>query len=60
LIDDLRFAIDVMEDRSHLGLNPERAASLEALMVHRISEAENAIKPRPAKATPIIEKTKLM
>ena len=60
LINDLRFAIEVMEDRSHLGLNPERAASLKALMEHRISEAQNAIRFQPAKVMPIIEKTKLM
>jgi hypothetical protein len=42
LIDDLRFALEVMEDRSHLGLNAERAATLKALMEHRISEAEQA------------------
>ena len=42
LINNLRFALEVMEDRSHLGLNAERAATLKALMEHRISEAEQA------------------
>ncbi|HEY6487641.1 MAG: hypothetical protein WCC26_01275 [Terracidiphilus sp.] len=42
LINDLRFALEVMEDRSHLGLNHERAATLKALMERRISEAEQA------------------
>lgn len=42
LITDLRFALEVMEDRSHLGLNHERAATLKALMERRISEAEHA------------------
>lgn len=45
LINDLRFALEVMEDRSHLGLNNERAAALRALMERRISEAERAPGP---------------
>lgn len=49
-----------MEDRTHLGLNAERAAKLKALMEHRISEAQNAMKPGPAKVMPRIEKKKLM
>ncbi|HLY42441.1 MAG TPA: hypothetical protein VKR52_14600 [Terracidiphilus sp.] len=60
LINDLRFAIEVMEDRSHLGLNAERAATLKALMERRIYAAQNAIKPSARVTKPIIEKTKLM
>jgi hypothetical protein len=43
LIKDLRFALEVMEDRSHLGLGAERAAKLRTLMQRRISAAEEAL-----------------
>jgi hypothetical protein len=38
IMNDLRFALEVMEDRSHLGLNAERAGNLRALIQRRISE----------------------
>jgi hypothetical protein len=40
LINDLRFALEVMEDHSHLGLNAERAAKLRTMMQRRISAAD--------------------
>jgi hypothetical protein len=43
LINDLRFALEVMEDCSHLGLNDERAGKLKTLMEHRILEAEKTL-----------------
>jgi hypothetical protein len=50
-IEDLRFALEVMEDRSHLGLNAERAAKLRNLMHRRISVAEEALAKNPARIT---------
>jgi hypothetical protein len=49
---DLRFALEVMEDRSHLGLNAERAASLRALIRRKISDADKASQ-RTVQAVPI-------
>ena len=45
LIDDLRFAIDVMDEYSHLGLDSEHASKLRTLMQRQIVEAFNC---RPA------------
>lgn len=53
LIDDLRFALDVMEDHSHLGLNAERAAQLRTMMQRRISAAEVSLPKNPIGITPI-------
>jgi hypothetical protein len=44
LVNDLRFALEVMEDGSHLGLTAERAATLKTLMEPRISEAEQVLR----------------
>jgi hypothetical protein len=43
LIDDLRFAIDVMDEYSHLGLDSEYASRLRTLMERQIEEAEEAL-----------------
>jgi hypothetical protein len=50
LIDDLRFAIDVMDEYSHLGLDSEHATKLRTLMERQIAEAEEALGCRPALA----------
>jgi hypothetical protein len=52
-IADLRFALEVMEDRSHLGLSAERAAKLRTLMQLRISAAEKALGKNPVSSTPM-------
>jgi hypothetical protein len=51
-IKDLRFALEVMEDRSHLGLDPERATKLRDLMQRRISAAEETFTKLPEKIAP--------
>jgi hypothetical protein len=51
LISDLRFALEVMEDQSHLGLNAERAAKLRTLMRRRISAAEEVFSKGPIATT---------
>jgi len=43
--DDLRFAIDVMDEYSHLGLDSEYASELRSLMLRQITRAENAQRP---------------
>lgn len=42
--DDLRFAIDVMDESSHLGLDSEYASRLRSLMLQQIAKAEDAQK----------------
>lgn len=48
VLDDFRFALDVIEDRSHLGLDPAYASKLRALIVKRIARTEEALKSRPS------------
>jgi len=48
LVNELRYALDVMEEYSHLGLDNEAAGKLREILVRRINEAEAAISIRPA------------
>jgi hypothetical protein len=48
LVDELRYALDVMEEYSHLGLNDEGASKLRQILLPRIAEAEEALARRPA------------
>jgi hypothetical protein len=45
---ELRNALDVMEERSHLGLADEVAGNLRGILLRRIAEAEDALANRPA------------
>jgi hypothetical protein len=45
---ELRYALDVMEEYSHLGLDDEAAGKLRRILVRRIMEAESALSCRPA------------
>lgn len=45
---DLRYALDVMEEYSHLGLDDEFAGKLKQILLKRISEAEAAVSAAPA------------
>jgi hypothetical protein len=47
LATELRYALDVMEESSHLGLDDEAAGKLRAILQRRISEAEAALSTRP-------------
>lgn len=40
---ELRYALDVMEEYSHLGLDDEFAGKLRDILVKRIEEAEGAL-----------------
>jgi hypothetical protein len=42
LANELRYALDVMEEYSHLGLDDEAANKLRSILTRRIKEAENA------------------
>jgi hypothetical protein len=47
---DLRFALEVMEERSHLGLNDERAIAVKAALLRRIGVAESGLHYEPSSA----------
>jgi len=48
LVNELRYALDVMEEYSHLGLDNEAAGKLRSILVRRINEAEAAARPTAA------------
>ena len=48
LVTELRYALGVMEEYSHLGLDSEAASKLRNILLRRISEAEAALSGRPA------------
>jgi len=45
---ELRYALDVMDEYSHLGLDDEYAGKLRDILVRRIEEAEEALSVEPA------------
>jgi hypothetical protein len=45
---DLRYALDVMEEYSHLGLDEEYASKLRDILQRHIREAEDAFSCSPA------------
>ncbi len=48
LVTELRYALEVMEEYSHLGLDNEAASKLRSILLRRINEAETALSCRPA------------
>lgn len=47
-VDDLRFALEIMDEYSHLGLDSEHASKLRSLMLQQIARAEEVSKDRYA------------
>ena len=47
LATELRYALDVMEEYSHLGLDDEAAGKLRSILERRIREADAALSCRP-------------
>jgi hypothetical protein len=47
-VDDLRFALEIMDEYSHLGLDSEHAAKLRSVMQHQIARAEEALRGKGA------------
>ena len=47
-VDDLRFALEVMDEYSHLGLDSEHAAKLRSLMLEQIAKAAEALREQSA------------
>ena len=48
LVDDLRYALDVMEESSHLGLDNEAAGRLREILTRRIEDAHASVSCSPA------------
>ncbi len=48
LANELRYALNVMEENAHLGLDDDAAARLRKILVRRIQQAENSASLRPA------------
>jgi len=48
LATELRYALDVMEEDSHLGLDDRYASKLREILLRRIEETEAALSVRPA------------
>ena len=48
LVNDLRYALDVMEEYSHLGLDDEAASKLREILVRQIENTCADISSRPS------------
>jgi hypothetical protein len=46
LANELRYALDVMEENSHLGLDDESAKRLRNILLRRIKQAESSVSTR--------------
>ena len=55
LVTDLRYALDVMEEYSHLGLNDQMASKLREILVRQIDDARAGLSccPPAPKRIPI-------
>jgi len=56
LANELRYALDVMEESSHLGLDDEAANRLRSILLRRIKQAELTARPAEAVRFPAKEK----
>jgi hypothetical protein len=45
---ELRFALDVLEENSHLGLDDAAASRVRDILLRQIKDAETALSSRPA------------
>ncbi|MFZ2022010.1 MAG: hypothetical protein WBP71_11080 [Terracidiphilus sp.] len=43
MLSTLRFALNVMEERSHIGLDDEAAGTIRNVLLHQIIETETAL-----------------
>jgi hypothetical protein len=59
LTTELRYALDVMEEYSHLGLDDEYASKLREIQLRRIEESEIALSVRPAHPVRFSVRTKI-
>jgi hypothetical protein len=54
VLKDLRFALEVMEEKSHLGLEHEAASTLRSRLLAQIARLEAAIANQPATPSPAL------
>ena len=47
LANELRYALDVLEENGHLGLDDEAASKIRSILVRRISQAEQTVSSTP-------------
>jgi hypothetical protein len=59
LATELRYALDVMEEYSRLGLDDEYASKLRDILLRRIEETETALSVRPTRPVLVIVPTKI-
>jgi hypothetical protein len=52
ILDDLRFALDVLQESSHLGLDAEYAEKLTSVIRQQIEQGENALNRQPSVVVP--------
>ena len=57
LAKELRYALDVMEESSHLGLDDAAASRLRSILLRQIKDAEDALSSSSAARFSIVEKT---
>ena len=48
MLSTLRFALNVMEERSHIGLDEKAVGTLRSALLRRIVETETALRLAPA------------
>jgi hypothetical protein len=58
LVNELRYALSVMEEHAHLGLDDEAAGKLRTILLRRIQEVEAAASVRAAAPVPFPVKEK--
>jgi hypothetical protein len=46
-VQELRYALEVMEENSHLGLDDEGASNIKRILLRRIAEAGSELARRP-------------
>lgn len=51
-LDDLRFALDVLQESSHLGLDAEYTEKLTSVIRQQIERGENALNRQPSFVVP--------
>jgi hypothetical protein len=59
LANELRYALDVMEENAHLGLDDEAAKRLRSILLRRIKQAESSVSTRHAEPVPFPSEDKL-
>jgi hypothetical protein len=53
LANELRYALDVLEEHSHLGLDDATAGTIRDILLRRIGEAEKERSSRPVESVAI-------